>query len=59
MRTILVSSTLFLTVTSAVCLGVISAYAAIHAILHTFARRPRPVKESSTGLVTQEATIQQ
>jgi len=58
-RTILISSTLFLTVTSAVCLGVVAAYAAVQAVLHTFARQPRPAEESSPALVTQEATIQQ
>jgi len=58
-RTILVSSTLFLTVVSSVGLGVVSAYAAIQGILQAFAQRPRPQEEPSTALLGQEATVQQ
>jgi len=58
-RTILVSSTLFLTVVSSVCLGVVSAYAAIRGILHTFARHPPQVEEPAPALIAEEATVQQ
>jgi len=58
-RTILVSSALLLTVTSSVCLGVASAYAAIQGILHTFARQTRQVDEPAPALIAQEAASQQ
>ncbi|MFI5090307.1 MAG: hypothetical protein ACHP7P_09650 [Terriglobales bacterium] len=59
MRTILVSSTLFLTVVLSVGLGIVSAYAAIHGILQVFAQHPRPQEEPLTAFVAQEATVQQ
>jgi len=58
-RTILVSSTLFATVVTSVSLGIISAYAAIHGILHIFARQPRHQEEQAAPLIAQEATLQQ
>jgi hypothetical protein len=57
-RTILVSSTLLITVIFSLSLGVISAYAAIHGILHAFAHRPRLQEEPVPALLSQEATLQ-
>ena len=62
-RTILVSSTLFLTIILSVFLGVISAYGAIQGILQVFAQQPRPLpqpeEEPLPALVAQEAAVQQ
>lgn len=67
-RTILVSSTLFLTVVSSVGLGVVSAYASIHGILLAFAQRTRPQRarverigeeQPMAALVAQEVPVQQ
>lgn len=62
-RTILVSSMLFLTVISSVCLGVAAAYAAIQGVLQTFARDPRRLQAeeatSAPTLIPQEATAEQ
>ncbi len=58
-RTILVSSALLLTVTSSVGLGVVSAYAAIQGILHTFARQTRQTEEAAPTLIAQEVASQQ
>jgi len=60
-RTILLSSTLLLTVTLSVFLGVLSAYGAIQGILQIFAQHPEPQPqgESLPALVAQEAAVQQ
>ncbi|HYN16099.1 MAG TPA: hypothetical protein VES66_09980 [Terriglobales bacterium] len=59
MRTIIVSSTLFLTVVCSVCLGIFSAYIAIQGFFHIFTRQPSQVEEPAPALITQEATLQQ
>ena len=57
-RTILVSSALFLTVALSVGLGIASAYAAIHGILQVFAQHPRSQEEPLSSLIAQEEPVQ-
>jgi hypothetical protein len=53
-RTILVSTTVLFTILFCVSLGVLSAYAIIHAILFGFSHRTSLAEE--TPILTQEAT---
>lgn len=59
MRTIIVSSSLFITVVTSFCIGILSAYAAIQAVLHVFARQPNETPEPAPALLGQEATVEQ
>jgi hypothetical protein len=55
----MVSSTLFLTVVSSVCLGILSAYIAIQGFFHIFTRQPQQTEEAVPALISHEATVQQ